>query len=270
MHKTHNVHNDLPPMHGCKSFAHKHLQTETWQKRSPKKISCICMIALAATVAGCSKGEGISHYRVTKPELIDPTLVAKTSGPGAPTAPTTEQQTIGLIVPVGDTGWFFKLTGDKTAVEPQHEAFLEFIGSIKFAAADGKPSWKLPAGWKELPGNQMRFATIQIAAEGKPLDLSVIPLPTTGGETQKYVLDNVNRWRGQLKLEPISAAELSTTTKTLKIDGHESTLVSLVGTGGGGMTGAPFAPFAGGRELPPDHPPIGKATSTTSDKPKSN
>jgi len=115
----------------------------------------------------------------------------------------------------------------------------------------------------------MRFATIQIAADGKPLELSVIPLPKAGAETEKYVLDNVNRWRNQLNLKPITADELATTTKTLNIDGHESTLVSLVGTGSGGMTGAPFAPFAGG-SLPPDHPPIGKPNSTTSDKPKSN
>jgi len=175
-------------------------------------------------------------------------------------------------VPVGDTGWFFKLTGEKAAVEPQHEAFLQFITSIKFSG--GKPTWTLPPDWKQLPGSSMRFATIQIAADGKPLELSVIPLPQAGGDTTKsdtakYVLDNVNRWRNQLNLKPITADELSTTTKSLKIDGHDATLVSLVGTGSGGMSGAaPFAPFAGGA-LPPDHPPIGKATSTTSDRPKS-
>ena len=67
-------------------------------------------------------------------ELIDPTLQAKTKAPAA----AAEQQTLGLIVPVGDTGWFFKLTGEKTAVEPQHEAFLQFITSIKCPQGDGR------------------------------------------------------------------------------------------------------------------------------------
>jgi len=229
---------------------------------------------------GCGQHDQITHYTVTKPELIDPTAVtqarsasegstqARSASEGSTQARSasegSETQTIGLIVPVADTGWFFKLTGDKAAVEPQHEAFLQFITSIKFS--DGKPTWTLPADWKQLPGSAMRFATIQIAADGKPLELSVIPLPQSGGDTEKYVLDNVNRWRNQLNLKPIPADDLPTTSKSLKIDGHEATLVSLVGTGSGGMSGgAPFAPFAGGA-LPPDHPPIGKATSTTSDK----
>ena len=216
-------------------------------------------------VSGCGQHDQIAHYTVTKPELIDPTPQAKSKPPAA----ATEQQTLGLIVPVGDMGWFFKLTGSKDAVEPQYEAFLQFITSIKFSAEpDAKPKWALPAGWKEkeTPPGGMRFATIQIAADGTPLELSVIPLPKAGAETQKYVLDNVNRWRNQLNLKPISADDLPASTKTLDIDGHESTLVSLVGAGSGGMTGAPFARGP----LPPDHPPIGKPTSTTSEKPKPN
>ena len=90
----------------------------------------------------------------------------------------------------------------------------------------------------------------------------MIPLPISGGDLQKYVLDNVNRWRQQLNLAPVTAEELASTTKPLKIDGREATLVSLVGKGSGGMGGAPFAPFAGG-QLPPDHPPIGDKNAST-------
>src|SRR5262245_51417103 len=269
MHKMHNVHNYFRRMNIHNSCRSIELQLAKRQKPLWEKNWRICTAALFGLLAGCGQGDGITRYTVTKPELIDPTLVAKTSGP---IAPTVEQQTIGLIVPVSDTLWFFKLTGDKLAVEPQYEAFLQFVGSIKFSAApDSKPSWTLPEGWKELPGREMRFATIQIAADGKPLELSVIPLPKAGDDTQKSILDNVNRWRGQLKLAPIAAAELFSTTKKLKVGDYEAALVSLVGAGGGGMTGAPFAPFApfaGGADLPPDHPPIGKATSTTSDKAK--
>jgi hypothetical protein len=85
------------------------------------------------------------------------------------------------------------------------------------------------------------------------------------------VLDNINRWRGQLNMKPIAADEIEKTTKPLKIDGHDATLVSLIGTGSGGtltptlsqrerenLGGAPFAPFASGASapLPADHPPI--------------
>jgi len=231
-------------------------------------IVAVVVVAAAGIAMGCGKQSGksalvrlgvpreqIVSYKVTKPELVDPTLVARSTPALQTAAATTEQQTLGVIVPVGNMGWFFKLTGDLAAVEPQHEAFLQFVTSIKFSPGpNSKPTWKLPMGWKEQPGREMRFATIQIAAEGKPLELTVIPLPKPGGDEQKYILDNVNRWRGQLNLKPIAASELAETTKPLKIDGHEATLVSLVGTGGGGMTGAPFA--SGAANLPADHPPL--------------
>src|SRR5262249_43464425 len=85
---------------------------------------------LAILVLGCSQREEITSYRVRKPELVDPTLVSAAS---VPAESATDQQTVGLIVPVGDMGWFFKLTGDAKAVEPQHGAFLEFVQSIKFS-----------------------------------------------------------------------------------------------------------------------------------------
>jgi hypothetical protein len=210
-----------------------------------KDLTRVLAIALlVVTLPGCGQHDQIASYTVPKPELVDPTLASPAS---TAAAAAEEQQTLGLIVPVGKMGWFFKLTGAVRAVEPQHEAFLQFITSIKFSGEpDAKPSWTLPEGWKEMPGSQMRFATIQIAAEGKPLELSVIPLQSADGDTQKYLLANVNRWRDQLKLKPISADELATTTKPVKIGGHEATLVSLVGTGSGRMSGTPFAPFVGG------------------------
>jgi hypothetical protein len=221
---------------------------------------CIAaLLTVFATLAGCSKGDGIARYTVTKPELIDPTLVARTVSPAVS---ATEQQTIGLIVPVAESSWFFKLTGEKEAVQPQHEAFLQFITSIRFSSGpDSKPSWTLPAEWRQLPGGEFRYATIQLPETdrtSKPLEISV---STAGGD----VLANVNRWRGQLNLKPVAAQELASTTKALTIDGHEATLVSLVGTGSGGMQGAPFAPFAGGgASLPPDRPPLPSAKSSSS------
>jgi hypothetical protein len=216
---------------------------------------------LLATV-GCGQRDTIARYTVPKPELVDPTLASRAVGPATS---KTEQQTLGLIVPLGETSWFFKLTGEKEAVEPHYEAFVQFVSSIKFSSGL-MPTWTLPDGWQQLPGSQFRFATIrmpQSSDSAKPLEITV---SSAGGE----VLANVNRWRGQLNLKPINTDELTASSKTLDVDGHQATLVSLVGTGSGGMGGAPFAPFAGGAALPPDHPPISKQPTTTSDKPKSN
>jgi hypothetical protein len=227
-----------------------------------RKVGCAHLSPLLLSIAmfaGCNQQDQITSYRVRKPEMVDPTLVSTSN---APAVAATDQQTLGLIVPLGDVSWFFKLTGDAKVVEPQQEAFLKFAQTIKFSAGpDSKPSWTLPNGWKELPGGGFRFATIQIPHDGKPLELAV---SSAGGD----LLANVNRWRQQLKLPPIAAIDLNSEARTLQVDGHEATLVSLVGKGSGQMNGAPFAPFAGGsgRALPADHPPVNDSSSVATAK----
>jgi hypothetical protein len=209
---------------------------------------------MISLVLGCSQRDEIAGYEVLKPDIVDPTPASKAS-----TAPQTVQQTLGLILPAGDVSWFFKLTGPQDAVEPLKSSFLEFVKSIKLSKdAGAEPSWTLPAAWQQLPGSQFRYATLRIpdsTGAGKSQEISV---SQAGGD----MLANVNRWRGQLNLPPVSASELETTSQKLDIDGREATYVSLVGTGSGGMSGAPFAPFAGGK-LPPDHPPIGPGTNAS-------
>jgi hypothetical protein len=215
--------------------------------------------AIAVLIAGCGQRDDITRYTVPKPEVIDPTLTAKAPGPAAA---AVETQTLGLIIPSGEMSWFFKLTGPKEAIEPLEEAFMEFVKTVKLSGGpDAEPTWTLPGGWQQLPGSQFRYATIRMPTmdSGKPPDITV---SQAGGD----VLSNINRWRGQLNLKPVSESGLAETTEKLEIDGREATYVSLVGTGSGGMGGAPFAPFAGGA-LPPDHPPIiTKQPTTTSDK----
>ena len=107
----------------------------------------------------------------------------------------------------------------------------------------------LPAGWEARPGNQIRFATLVIPAAGKPLELTVVNLPNSGEDNVKYVLDNVNRWRGQLRLAPITGEQLSAESSTLDLNGSPATLVNLAGHAAPGGMGGPFssgAPFSSG------------------------
>ncbi|MDX1945772.1 MAG: hypothetical protein SFU86_10280 [Pirellulaceae bacterium] len=201
-------------------------------------------------LAGCEPAEQITQYTADKPTLVSAT---------PPTA-AQPQQTLGAILLVDKTGWFFKLVGPPDEVEAQREAFQGFIKSLTFAGTPApEPTWKLPEGWTEKPGGELRFATIVIPSGEKPLEISVIPLPR-GDDDGAYLLENVNRWRGQVSLPPINKAELARTTETIKVGDYDCTFVSLVGTsgGGGGMSGAPFAPFAKG---PPSGPAAGPPAS---------
>lgn len=158
------------------------------------------------------------------------------------TAITPKQQTLGAMVLVRPYGWFFKITGPESLVQPQAATFEEFVKSLKFSRdLDSEPSWKLPEGWKQDEGNELRFATIKIGTDNAPLEMSVTKLPMRGGDDEEYILANVNRWRGEVGLAPLAAAQLSTATKRAELGSFSATLVSLVGTGSSSpTTGNPY------------------------------
>jgi hypothetical protein len=151
-------------------------------------------------------------------------------------------RTLGVVVPRGEQGWFFKLTGPKEAVEPQVGAVTDFLKTVHFSA-DGKPDWTLPPGWQQRAGNAFRFSTLVIPADPQPLELSVTVLPKSGDDAT-YILMNVNRWRNQLGLPPTTTEELAGSSTQTTVGDATGTIVNLLGTSSGGSMGQP--PFMSG------------------------
>ena len=200
------------------------------------------LVAIALLVAGCRPQDEIARYSVPKPELIDPTLVK---------AAADERQMLGAIVLVDKAGWFFKLTGAKAQVSPLAEPFITFVKDVKFAGTPAEPKWKVPAGWTELPGNEFRFATLEIPAGNKKLELTVSTLELGDVSEQDYVLANVNRWRGQLGLGVLSASELASATSQFRVGDHACMFIDITGV----STGPMFSHGIGAKDsVPADRP----------------
>lgn len=69
------------------------------------------------------------------------------------------------------------------------------------AMAQSQLKWTLPDGWKEKPlTDGMRVGSFDAGKEGKPADVSIIPLQLGGGPQME--LANYNLWRESLQLEP--------------------------------------------------------------------
>jgi hypothetical protein len=202
-------------------------------------------ISLLGSALGCDRTERIAHYRAPKPPPID---APADDSPVAPKPPAGEpkDRTLAAILPVGSQGWFFKLTGPKDAVAAKEADFLATVKSVRFSE-DAKPQWSLPEGWQQRPGSDIRYATLVIgpAEDEKPLEVSVTVLPFSGDE-DAYALVNINRWRRQLQLPPISKEDLPNESTQIELSGVKSTVVNLVGTESkGGMGGGPFSRGAG-------------------------
>lgn len=159
-------------------------------------------------------------------------------------------RTLAAVLSVGGATVFFKLTGEDALVAENKPKFLAWLksvdtgeghaaaapaatppagmaGAVTPPPATGQPQWEVPAGWKSVPASTMRVASFTVGDGG---DFSVVALGPGAGGT----LANLNRWRGQLGLNAVSEAEISTTTTTLDLSGGEKALLAdLTGEGSG-------------------------------------
>ena len=166
-------------------------------------------------------------------------------------------------------------------------------GFAASASAQPQLTWQTPEGWTEVPPGEMRVASFKIQGQnGKQADVSVIPLPGLPGSDEA----NVNRWRGQVGLSPVSPDELKKSAESVEVGGQPAQLYDIAGQNPGSgdatrilgviqhrpdavwffkMTGdadlaeqqkpafvaflksVKFTTVQAQTELPPSHPPIG-------------
>ena len=85
--------------------------------------------------------------------------------------------------------------------------------------------WTPPSGWEQKAPSSMRYGSFAISGKnGAQADLSVISLAGEAGG----VLANINRWRDQLGLPPITEAQLSDNSTQVEVLGAKVILVDFV------------------------------------------
>jgi len=94
------------------------------------------------------------------------------------------------------------------------------------AASPNEIAWKTPKGWVEQAPSAIRLGSFIIKGEnGQTADISVVPLSGEAGGD----LANINRWRGQIHLPPITPAELTQNSQTISPGGRSMLWVDFVG-----------------------------------------
>jgi len=83
-------------------------------------------------------------------------------------------------------------------------------------------AWKVPEGWETLPTGGMRAAAFRIGQRGE-CSLTILAGSAGGVEA------NVNRWRAQMGLSPMTAEEIQS-LPTVNILGVQAPFVELRGT----------------------------------------
>jgi hypothetical protein len=222
-------------------------------------------VCLLVGSLGCEPTKPIRSYTVPKPDAVyesnhvDPGAPEDAEGNPLP----LDDRMLAAFIPHGNTAWFVKISGPKAAVASQADAFQAFVKSIEFPAdAKAEPTWDAPANWKKTDGPAPRFATLKIDDIQPPLEVTVSSLPLSAGDLSAYVLQNVNRWRGQMSLRPITQQRLAKESQELKLADRTAVYVDLLGKlQSAGMSGA--RPMAG-------HPPIAQTSPRTGKQPEPN
>lgn len=189
------------------------------------------LIARMALVVGACVGVGVLPYLFTGEE----TEIVSYTAPKEPVKKLAAEpppvgkpgRLWGAIVPLKTELWFFKVTGPIEDVKQQDADLRKFLESVRFDK--GEPSWTLPEKWKQEPGAGFIHAIIRIPTDTEPLEFSVSRLVRGESPLEEQLLANVNRWRGQISLPPVTPEELANTTEKLTVAGAESTLVTLDG-----------------------------------------
>lgn len=119
----------------------------------------------------------------------------------------------------GDTQMFVAIVSEQPLIES-----ATTTQSPSSSPSANPIQYKLPDGWRESPGNSMRLVSLAAEHESGSIDVSVTRLGG-GGDA----LSNINRWRGQVDLKPVTDDELTELIEDLEVAGHPAQYVMLAG-----------------------------------------
>lgn len=135
------------------------------------------------------------------------------SGPADEQEDWEPKRMLAAIFPGKDSSWFIKTTATASTIEAHRSAFVALCESVRFGAtpraATGAqkrevPKWgDLPDGWRlDAQPKPMSVASLSVSNGSQQASLTITPL---GGPQD--LLDNINRWRRQVGLGPLSGLD---------------------------------------------------------------
>ncbi|MFW6060863.1 MAG: hypothetical protein ACODAQ_11835, partial [Phycisphaeraceae bacterium] len=110
--------------------------------------------------------------------------------------------------------------------EQRSDARSPGSSDAKGTTIDEEAAWVVPEGWRVLEASRpMRVATFVVDDQAGPVEVAVTRFAGDVGG----VLANVNRWRGQLDMEPIGEADLDELLTRFERPGFKGYLLHLRG-----------------------------------------
>ena len=153
----------------------------------------VCLVLAAAALSACERQSEIKVYRVSKAPLEEAGPEQTSAMPANAPSPS--------------------MPGGMAAGMPARDV------------AAPQLKWEPPPGWQQVPPSSMRYASFSVGNNDNKIDISIVTFPGDGGSD----IENVNRWRGQIGLPPMSEAAITSQITTLKAGDATFAAVDIAG-----------------------------------------
>ena len=213
-----------------------------------KRIFNVLLIAsILCAHLGCEPAAQVRVYEAPKSEstFVTGPLSGSESrsfssnSPSSGSATVGPKRILGAIIPTDEGCYFLKATDSPERLEPLLADIQTMVESFAVDPQTGRPSSQLPQGWVLNPRNDIAIAELISPESTGQVKFTVTALAMPSEQQWAgYLLSNVNRWRGQLKLPELTSDTLL--GSLLEVSRGSSPLPAYIfdatGTGSGTMS----------------------------------
>lgn len=196
-------------------------------------------------------------------------LDTRASSPGSAASKTAAvasgpRRIVGAIIPTEQGCYFLKATEAPERLEPLLGDLRTVVETFSIDPQTGLPSNKLPEGWLMNQRNDVALAELISPESTGRVKFTVTALAMPPEQDwQGYLLSNVNRWRGQLKLGELTKETVEASLVSIPRPGNPlpSYIFDQTGTGTGAMS-PPTKPQAVPSASTPSEPKPNESSSS--------
>jgi hypothetical protein len=162
-----------------------------------------------------------------------------------------KMRTIVAMLHRGGVTWFFKYTGNVDESKKSESTYRDWLAGLKFVSSaqgsnrmmtgtgmsggdqpvqkaaesenSGMPNWQLPEGWVSQSPGSMVLARFSINGAAGQAEVTISRFPGDVGG----LVPNLNRWRRQVNLGPLSGGDVGDIVTEFQVDGNGARLIDM-------------------------------------------
>jgi len=219
------------------------------------RLRLLCATVACLTLSGC--WSELKERSYDAPKIESEFVKGREPRPARPAAPMMgasriplqERRILGAIIPDNGDVYFVKATDRTSQLTEAEVSFRSLVEQFAIDATSGAPKLELPPRWtlKILDNANAGIGLAEMIAEFNfeasagliRFTVSKYSRPSDPSAWEEYLLSQINRWRGQLEMPPITTPELKKELPTIPREGSGIPAILFDARGSGANATSP-------------------------------